>query len=117
LAALDCLALPEEEMLAIPILRSALLAPTKAILRNSGFEPNPIIERMCNGAHSKDHNTGFDVMDGQFVDVMAANIVDPVKVLHAALRTGVSGALMALTTAVLVHKPRANRDEDVDFNP
>ena len=63
-----------------------------------------------------DHKDGFDVMRGQFIDVMAANIVDPVKVLHTALRTGVSGALMALTTEVLVHKPRSNRDEDVDYN-
>lgn len=113
LPALDCLELPEEEALAMPILRSALTAPAQAILRNSGFDPNPIIERM----RRDDHKGGFDVMRGQFMDVMAANIVDPVKVLHTALRTGVSGALMALTTEVLVHKPRTNRDEDVDYNP
>ncbi|MFN8490152.1 MAG: chaperonin GroEL [Caldilineaceae bacterium] len=113
LAALDNLALPEEEALAIPILRRALTAPMQAILRNSGFEPNPILEQI---RHSQ-HFCGFDVMRGQFVDVVAANIVDPVKVVHTALQTGVSGALMGLTTAVLVHKPRLNRDEAVDFAP
>jgi chaperonin GroEL len=113
LPALACLTLPNEEALAIPILQSALVAPLRAILRNSGFEPTSIMARIGSG----DNNCGFDVMRGQLVDVMAANIVDPVKVLHTALRTGVSGALMALTTEVLVHKPRANRDDDVDFNP
>jgi chaperonin GroEL (HSP60 family) len=49
--------------------------------------------------------------------MMAANIIDPVKVLQVALQTGVSGALMALTTDVLVHKPRSNRNEEVDFRP
>ena len=115
LPALDCLELPDEEALAIPILRSALIAPAKAILRNSGFEPNPIIERLRSSELSREPNCGFDVMHGQFVDVIAANIVDPVKVLHTALRTGISGALMALTTEVLVHKPRENRDKEVDF--
>ena len=37
------------------------------------------------------------------------------KVAEAALSTGVSGALMGLTTDVLIYKPRHNRDEDVDF--
>jgi hypothetical protein len=40
-----------------------------------------------------------------------------VRVLYTALQTGVSGALMALTTEVLVHRPRHNREEDVDFRP
>jgi hypothetical protein len=40
-----------------------------------------------------------------------------VKVLQVALETGVSGALMALTTDVLVHKPRSNRSKEVDFRP
>ncbi len=113
LPALAALSLPDEEALAIPILQSALAAPMCAILRNSGFEPSPILARMSSDAPQ----CGFDVMSGQMVDVMAANIVDPVTILHAALRTGVSGALMALTTEVLVHKPRVNRDEEVDFNP
>lgn len=113
LAALETLDLPEEEAVAIPILRSALTAPFKAILRNSGFEPNPLLEQI---QHSQ-HLCGFDVVRGQMVDVMAANIVDPLKVVHTALQTGVSGAMMGLTTAVLVHKPRINRDEAVDFLP
>ena len=43
------------------------------------------------------------------------NTID--RVLQAALQIGVSGALMAFTTETLVHRPRHNRDEAVDFNP
>ena len=56
-------------------------------------------------------------MHGQFVDTIAENLIDPVRVLQAALQSAVSGALMALTTETLVHRPRHNRDEAVDFKP
>ena len=77
------------------------------------YKPNPILEQI----RSSQQPCGFDVLRGQYGDVMAANIVDPVRVLYTALQTGVSGAMMGLTTAVLVHKPRINRDEAVDFLP
>jgi chaperonin GroEL len=113
LPALERLHLPDDETPAIPILRSALLAPLRAILRNSGYEPEPIIARI----QASGNGYGFDVMHGELTDVSAARIVDPAKVLQTALRIGVSGALMGMTTEVLVHRPRHNRDETVDFVP
>jgi chaperonin GroEL len=113
LPALERLALPDEEAVAVSVLRSALLAPMRAILRNSGFDPNPILARLQGSGNS----CGFDVVQGEIVDVMQAQIVDPVKVLQTALQIGISGALMGMTTEVLVHKPRHNRDEAVDFRP
>ena len=105
--------LSEEEAPACAILRRALMAPASAILRNSGFESAPILAQLLTASNGY----GFDVMGAQMVDVMAAHIVDPVRVLQAALQIGVSGALMAFTTETLVHRPRHNRDEAVDFNP
>jgi len=113
LAALDALDLPAVEAAAIPILQRALSAPMVAILTNSGLEAPPILAR----TGVSQNGQGFDVLREEYVDMLAANIVDPLRVVQAALRIGVSGALMALTTDVLVHKPRANRDEDVDFAP
>jgi chaperonin GroEL len=113
LPALEQLTLPDDERPALKILCKALQAPMQAILRNSGFDPAPILaqlERAGNGA-------GFDVLRGQVIDVYAAHIVDPVQVLTTALQTAISGALMAMTIEVLIHKPRHNRDEAVDFNP
>jgi chaperonin GroEL len=109
---LDRLCLPDDEAAALAILRGALEAPTRAIVANAGLDPSPILARL----HDQP-GCGFDVIGETFVDMATAAIVDPVRVLYNALQTGVSGAVMALTTEVLVHKPRLNRDEDVTFNP
>jgi chaperonin GroEL len=113
LPALVGLALSEEEQPALTVLRSALLAPLRALLQNSGYDPAPLIARL----QERGDGCGFDVVTGEMVNVMQAQIIDPVKVLQSALQIGVSGALMGMTTDVLVHRPRQNRDEDVDFRP
>jgi chaperonin GroEL len=113
LSAVRALVLSEEEMPGAAILAHALTSPMRAILENSGTEASSIIARVSESAAG----CGYDVMRGEVTDMMAANIVDPVKVLQVALQTAVSGALMLLTTDVLVHKPRSNRDEEVDFRP
>jgi chaperonin GroEL len=113
LSALDTLVLPDEQSPAIAILRRALLAPTAAIISNAGIEPAPILARL----HAAEKGTGYDVLQEKITDLRAAQIVDPLPVLEAAFQSAVSTALMGLTTDVLVHKPRANRDDEVDFNP
>jgi chaperonin GroEL len=113
LPALCALDLSDEEAPGRAILAHALAAPMRAILENSGVDAPSIMARITESGAG----CGYDVMRQQFTNMMAANIVDPVKVLQVALQTGVSGALMALTTDVLVHKPRANRNKEVDFRP
>jgi chaperonin GroEL len=113
LPALASLCLPEEEQPGVQILSKALAAPMRAILANSGCEADSILAQVrCRG-----NGCGYDVLRQELTDMVAAQIVDPVKVLQVALETAVSGALMALTTDVLIHKPRANRDDQVDFRP
>jgi chaperonin GroEL len=113
LPGLAALQLPADEAAAIPILRRSLLAPIQTIIQNAGFEAAPLVAQVqrCGPGY------GFDVEQGQIVDMVEANIVDPVTVLHVALETAVSGAIMALTTEALIHKPRSNRDREVDLNP
>jgi chaperonin GroEL len=113
LPALDRLELPADEAVAGLILREALLVPMRAIIRNAGCDPNPIVVQV----QEKGPGYGFDVLRGEITHMLAANIVDPVRVLQTALQVGVSGAIMALSTEVLVHKPRSNRDEEVRFTP
>lgn len=111
--ALHAMTLPADEAIGIQVLSQAMLAPIQAIVRNSGLDPSPIVAKIL----EKSNGAGYDVMRQEMTDVMAAHIVDPVQVLKEALRTGVSGAMMALTTEVLVHRPRHNRDDEVDFRP
>jgi chaperonin GroEL len=113
LPALATLRLPDDEAIATSMLQNALLAPMRTMIQNAGFEAEPII------AQIRQHGPacGFDVEQGQICHMVEANLVDPVKVLQVALHTAVSGAIMALTTEALVHKPRSNRERDVDLNP
>ena len=110
--ALDHLHLPDDEAPGLDILRSALTAPTTALITNAGLESAPILARL-----QESPACAYDVLRECYVDASTAPFVDPVRVLYTALQTGVSGALMALTTEVLVHRPRHNREEDVDFRP
>lgn len=103
--------LTDEEAAALPILRAALVAPTKAILHNAGLEPAPIIQQLLDCPNL----SGYDLLQPEPLVYQGATVVDPVRVIHAALETAVSGALMAMTTETLVHRPRHNRDEEVDF--
>ncbi len=107
--ALDSLALPDEEAAALSLLRGALEAPTRAIVTNAGFEAGAILAKL-----RQSPGCGFDVISEQFVP-MATVVVDPLRVATTALQTAISGAMTAITTEVLVHRPRHNRDEDVSF--
>jgi chaperonin GroEL len=110
------LELREDEAAGAAILASALTAPLRAILENSGVEASHIMAQLTQSANGS-NGCGYDVMGNTMTDMWAANIVDPLKVLQVALESGVSGALMALTTDVLVHKPRHNRSKEVDLRP
>ena len=110
---LQTLALEDDEAAGAAMLAHALRAPIRAILENSGVEANVVLAHVAEAGAA----CGYDVISKNYVNVWQANIVDPVKVLQVALEIGVSGALMALTTEVLVHKPRHNRSKEVDFRP
>jgi len=102
-----------DEALARGILSEALLAPMTTLVCNAGHDPAPIVL----AALTRGEGFGFDVRTGTVTDMRAANIVDPLKVATTALGAAVSCAAMALTTEVLVHKPRATRDADVRLDP
>ena len=90
-----------DEGVGLKVLAATLEAPARCIIANAGFEPNPVIAELA----EKPAGWGFDVLKGEIVDMTAASILDPVKVVRTALIKGISGALMAMTTdALVVHK-------------
>lgn len=80
------------------ILAHATEAPARSLLENAGYDPSEILAQLTPG----ERNGGFDVMQGAFVDVDAAGIVDVAEVQVEALRHAVSSAALALTVDVLV---------------
>ena len=100
--AIEKIDLDGDEAMGKAILVQALKAPVEQILRNGGFAPNPIVAQILR----RGPTAGFDVVNGELVDMWEAGIIDPLKVVRNALETGVSTALMALTTQVLVRKAK-----------
>ncbi len=91
-----------DERTGAQILRRALEAPTRQIAENSAADGGVVVDRML---HSTG-NIGFDAASQQFVDLVEAGIVDPVKVVRTALENAVSVAsILMLTEATMTEKP------------
>jgi chaperonin GroEL len=91
-----------DEKTGVQILRRALEVPTRQIAENSAADGGVVVDRMLNGTG----NLGFDAARKEFVDLVEAGIVDPVKVVRTALENAVSVAsVLMLTEATLTEKP------------
>jgi chaperonin GroEL len=91
----------DEKTGAIIILR-ALEEPLRQIAINAGFEGAVVADKVKNSPKG----IGFDVMSETYVDMLAAGIIDPVKVTRSALQNAASISAMVLTTeCTVVDKP------------
>jgi chaperonin GroEL len=87
-----------DEKTGINIIKKALEAPVKQIATNAGLEGAVIVEKV----KSSEPGVGFNAATGEFEDMVAAGIVDPVKVVRSSLTHAASVASMLLTTEALV---------------
>ena len=82
----------------------SLVAPAKAIADNAGLEGSVVVERV----ESEKGNIGLNAATGEYIDLVAAGIIDPAKVTRAALQNAASIAALVMTTECLVaDKPSA----------
>lgn len=98
--ALRGLDLPADELAGLRILERALEEPLRVIASNGGFDPASVVARLKHQAPE----CGFDARTGEMVDLWDAGILDPTLVLQKALEAAISGAIMAITTDVLIHR-------------
>ncbi|GGM94236.1 60 kDa chaperonin 2 [Terrabacter tumescens] len=100
--ALDELSLEGDEATGANIVRVATEAPLKQIAINAGLEGGVVAEKV---RHLEPGN-GLNAASGEYVDLLAAGIIDPVKVTRSALQNAASIAALFLTTeAVIADKP------------
>jgi chaperonin GroEL len=93
----------EEIMFGIKIVKNALEAPIRKLAANAGQDGSVIIDGVRRAAKDeKNKNIGYNVLTGEFVDMIKAGIIDPVKVVRGALENAASIAAMILTTEVLI---------------
>jgi chaperonin GroEL len=87
-----------EELLGAHILASALNAPLKRIAENAGANGSVVAENI----RHKPFNEGYNAATGEYVDMLAAGIIDPAKVTRSGLQNASSIAGMVLTTECIV---------------
>ena len=84
------------------IIRKSMTEPLYLIAQNSGMQGDVIIEKV----KTLKEGQGLDATTGEYVDMIEAGIIDPVKVTRSALQNASSIAAMILTTdAVVADKP------------
>jgi chaperonin GroEL len=91
-----------DERTGIQILKRALSAPARQIAENSAVDGGVVVAKMLEGTG----NFGFDAATNSYVDLVAAGIIDPTKVVRIALENAVSVAgVLLLTEATMTNLP------------
>src|SRR2546423_1849525 len=97
-AALDSLKVPGEQQYGINIIRRAIEEPLRQISQNGGAGGSVVVNRVKEGKGS----FGFNAATGEFEDLVKAGVIDPTKVVRAALQHAASVSSMMLTTEALI---------------
>lgn len=101
--ALDALKLNEDEDVGLRLIKRAVEEPLRMIAQNAGKDGAVVVEsvRKLSGA------MGYNAETDEYVDMVAAGIIDPTKVTRSALQNAVSAAAMFVTTeCAIVEKPK-----------
>jgi chaperonin GroEL len=101
--ALEGVQLQGDEATGAQILRRALEEPLRHIAINAGQDGSVVVEAVRRRSQETGNkNLGYEVLGGEFVDMVKSGIIDPAKVTRTALENAVSIAGMILTTEALI---------------
>ena len=98
ISVLENLFLGGDEQIGVGIVRRALEEPLRQISLNAGVEGSVIVENV----KKLEINTGFDALQGKYVDMVESGVIDPTKVTRTALQNAASIAGLLLTTECLI---------------
>ena len=99
---LDKVSLEGDAGTGVRIMRRALEEPMRMISSNAGLDGAVVIEKVRMLHNDGKLTTGYDVLSNDYVDMLKAGIIDPVKVTRSAVENACSIAAMILTTSALV---------------
>jgi len=93
----------EDEQIGVNIVRRALEVPMRKIAENAGKDGSVIVENVRQ-AQKRENSLliGYDVMDGEYKNMLEGGVIDPAKVTRGALENAASIASMILTTEALI---------------
>ena len=95
---LEALKLKNDEAIGANIVKRALEEPIRMIAQNAGAEASVVVNKV----KEEKQNVGYDAAKEEYVDMIAAGIIDPAKVTRTALQNASSIAGLLLTTEALI---------------
>ena len=103
IAALDKLEVAnEDEKIGVEIIKKSLEAPIRTIVENAGIEGSIVVQKVKEGKA----DFGFNARTEVYENLLAAGVIDPLKVTRVALENAASISGLLLTTEVtIVDKP------------
>ncbi|KAL3824453.1 hypothetical protein ACJIZ3_020482 [Penstemon smallii] len=107
----------EDQKIGVKIIENALKAPTFTIASNAGADGAVVLGKLL---EQVDLNLGYDAAKGQYVNMVKAGIIDPVKVIRTALLDAASVSLLLTTTESTIvdsqgeNNPLKNRMPNMD---
>jgi chaperonin GroEL len=96
--ALDKVVAEGDETIGVDIVRKAIESPLRQLVANAAEEGAIVVQEVKKGKQSH----GYNVATGEYVDMIAAGIIDPAKVTRSALQNAASIAGLLLTTEAMV---------------
>ncbi len=93
------LSLEGDEAVGYEIILRAIKAPIKQIAANAGFDAGVVADKVVS---SDKENFGFNAANGDYVDMLEAGIIDPLKVARVALQNATSVSSLLLTTEATI---------------
>ena len=105
-SALDSLEVTGDEKTGVEIVKRAIEEPVRQIANNAGLEGSVVVANVKRAAKG----IGFNALTEEYVDMIAAGIVDPTKVTRSALQNAASIAAMVLTTESIVAEMPSKND-------
>jgi|SRR5579872_3554203 len=95
-----------DEVVGVQIIKRALEEPLRWIAENAGFEGSVVVQKV----KTLPEGQGFNALTGEYVDLIKAGIIDPLKVTRSALQNAASISSLILTTETLIaEKPEPKK--------
>ncbi len=98
LPALEKLKLEGDKQYGVNIIRRAIEEPLRQIAQNGGIEGSVVVDKVKNGKGA----FGYNAATAEYEDLVKAGVIDPTKVVRAALQNAASVAALMLTTEALI---------------
>ncbi|KAL9126129.1 MAG: hypothetical protein Q9217_004773 [Psora testacea] len=98
-----------DQQLGVSIVKNAIARPARTIVENAGTEGSVVVGKLMDEFGS-DFNKGYDSQKGEYVDMIASGIVDPLKVVRTALVDASGVASLLGTTEVAITEAPEEKD-------